>query len=117
MSFDSALLYSFLLVFVRCSAMLLVSPMFGAQNSPMLAWWTVRSTDGTHGMIITFARSYETMPPLGYVSIPGIRTGIISLIGGLSLLALQIAAPVMAVSMIVDAGLGIVNKAVPQMQA
>src|SRR5579862_4213232 len=35
MSFDSALLYSFLLVFVRCSAMLLTSPMFGAQNSPL----------------------------------------------------------------------------------
>src|SRR5690349_5299798 len=35
MTFDPALLFAFLLVFVRCSAMLLSSPMFGAQNTPV----------------------------------------------------------------------------------
>jgi len=34
----------------------------------------------------------------------------------LSLLALQMAAPVLGVSMVLDAALGMINKAVPQMQ-
>lgn len=210
MSVDSALLYSFLLVFVRCSAMLLVSPMFGAQNTPlqvrifttlaiagaltlviepsigpaptelytlagavlkealagiligtfmsfvlqaaqmggaiidmqmglsmsqelnpitgvpvtvisqfkyMLALVIFLSMNCHHQMILVFARSYQTMPALTYDSIPAVRTGIVGFVGELSLLALQLAAPVMAVSLIVDAGLGIVNKAVPQVQA
>ncbi len=210
MSFDSALLYAFLLVFVRCSAMLLVSPMFGAQNSPLqVRIFTTLAIAGAltfalkpaigpvptqlyglagavtkealaglligmfmafvlqaaqmggsiidmqmglsmsqelnpltgvpvtvvsqfkyllalviflcmnchHQMIIAFARSYETMPALSYDTLPALRTGLASLIGNLSLLALQMAAPVIAVSLIVDAGLGIVNKAVPQIQA
>lgn len=210
MAFDSALLYSFLLVFIRCSAMLLVSPMFGAQNSPvqvrifttlaiagaltcalkptigpaptelyalaaavlkealaglligtfmslvlqaaqmagsiidiqmglsmsqemnpitgvpvsviaqfkyMLALVIFLSMNCHHQMIIAFARSYETMPVLSYETIPTLRTSAVGFVGELSLLALQMAAPVLAVSMIVDAGLGIVNKAVPQIQA
>lgn len=210
MAFDSALLYSFLLVFIRCSAMLLVSPIFGAQNTPiqvrifttlaiagaltcvlqpqigpapadvyalaaavlkealaglligtfmslvlqaaqmagsiidlqmglgmsqalnpltgvsvtvisqfkfMLALVVFLSMDCHHQMIVAFARSYETMPALGYEALPAIQKGIVALITQLSLLALQMAAPVLAVSMIVDAGLAIVSKAVPQMQA
>lgn len=210
MSLDTALLYSFLLVFVRCSAMLLVSPMFGAQNSPlqirifttlaiagaltcalkptigpaptemymlaasvlkealaglligtfmslvlqaatmagaivdmqmglsmsqelnpltgvsvtvisqfkyMLALVVFLSMKCHHQMILAFARSYETMPPLSYDSIPALKEGAVTLVTSLSLLALQMAAPIMAVSLIVDAGLGIVNKAVPQVQA
>src|ERR1044071_5755630 len=35
MSLDSALLWAFLLVFVRCSATMLSSPIFGAQSTPM----------------------------------------------------------------------------------
>ncbi len=34
-SIDAALFYAFLLVFVRCSAMLLMSPVFGAENVPV----------------------------------------------------------------------------------
>jgi flagellar biosynthesis protein FliR len=210
MAFDPALFYAFILVFIRCSAMLLVSPMFGAQNSPvqvrifttlaiagaltcalkpaigplpgdiysmaaavlkevvaglligtfmslvlqgaqmagsiidmqmglsmsqtlnpltgvpvtvvsqfkyMLALVIFLSMDCHHLMIIAFAKSYETMPPLSYESIPAIQTGMVALLVQLSLIALQLAAPVLAVSLIVDAGLGIVSKAVPQMQA
>lgn len=210
MSFDSALLYSFLLVFVRCSAMLLVSPLFGAQNTPlqvrifttlaiagaltcalrpeigpppielyamgaailkealaglliglfmalvlqaaqmggaiidvqmglglsqtlnpltgvpvtvvsqfkyMLAVVVFLSINAHHTMILAFAQSYHTMPPLGYAALPAVKTGMVEMVTQLSLLALQLAAPVLAVSMIVDAGLSIVNKAVPQMQA
>ncbi len=35
MPIDASLLFGFLLVFVRCSAMLLSSPVFGAQNTPV----------------------------------------------------------------------------------
>ena len=210
MHFDATLLFAFLLVFVRCSAMLFASPMFGAQNTPlqvrifttlaiagaltcalkpsigpvpadmymfaaailkellaglligvfmslvlfaaqmagavidldmglslsqefspltgmnvtvvaqfkyMLALVLFLTMDCHHQMILAFARSYQTMPALGYDSIPAVRTGIVAMIGSLSLLSLQMAAPVIAVSLIVDAGLGIVNKAVPQIQA
>ncbi len=207
---NEALLFSFLLVFIRCGAMLLASPMFGAQNTPlpvrifttlsiaaaltcalnpaaghvpgdmyvllgavfreamtglllglfmslvlqaaqmagsvidlqmglgmsqalnpltgvpvtvlsqfkyMLSLVIFLSIDGHHLMIITFAKSYTSMPPLTYVSIPALQAGIGSFIGDLCLLAIQMAAPVLAVSLIVDAGLGIVSKAVPQVQA
>ncbi len=210
MNFDSALLFSFLLVFVRCSAMMLASPLFGAQNTPlqvrifttlaiagaltcvlkpsigpppadlyafagavtkealaglligsfmslvllaaqmagsvidlqmglgmsqamnpltgvpvtvlsqfkfMLALVVFLSMDCHHTMIVAFARSYDSMPALAYDGLPAIKNGFIGLLGQLTLLALQMAAPVLAVSLIVDAGLGIVNKAVPQMQA
>lgn len=210
MAFDSALLYSFLLVFIRCSAMLLTSPIFGAQNTPvqvrifttlaiagaltcalrpsigplpqdtyalvcavvkealaglligsfmslmlqaaqmggsiidmqmglsmsqalnpltgvpvtvisqfkfLLALVLFLTMNCHHQMIIAFARSYDAMPPLTYEALPAVREGITTLIGQLSMLALQMAAPVLAVSMIVDAGLSIVSKAVPQMQA
>jgi flagellar biosynthetic protein FliR len=210
MTFDSALLFSFLVVFVRCSAMLLVSPMFGAQNSPiqirvfttlaiagaltcalkpsigpaptevysfaaailkealagiligtfmsfvlqaaqmagsiidmqmglsmsqalnpltgvpvtvisqfkyLLALVIFLSMNCHHQMIIAFAKSYETMPALSYATLPALKSGLASLLGDLCLLAVQMAAPVLAVSMIVDAGLSIVSKAVPQMQA
>jgi flagellar biosynthetic protein FliR len=210
MAFDSALLYAFLLVFIRCSAMLLVSPIFGAQNTPVqVRIFTTLAIAGAltcvlkpaigpipadlyemvaavlkealaglligsfmslmlqaaqmggaiidmqmglamsqslnpltgvpvtvisqfkfllslvlfltmnchHQMILAFAHSYEAMPALGYDTLPAVRDGIVTLITQLSLLALQMAAPVLAVSMIVDAGLAIVSKAVPQMQA
>ena len=35
MTLDGSLVFGFLLVFVRCSAMLLSSPVFGAQNTPV----------------------------------------------------------------------------------
>lgn len=207
---NEALLYSFLLVFTRCGAMLLASPMFGAQNTPlpvrifttlsiaaaltcalnpaaghlpkdmyfllgsvfkealtgllmgmfmslvlqaaqmagsiidlqmglsmsqtlnpltgvpvtvlsqfkyMLSLVVFLSLDGHHLMIIAFARSYDSMPPISYDTIPALKAGMGSFIGKLCLLALQMSAPVLAVSLIVDAGLGIVSKAVPQVQA
>jgi len=88
-----------------------------SQFKYMLALVLFLSMNCHHQMILAFARSYETMPALTYDSIPAVRSGIVSLVGSLSLLALQMAAPVIAVSMIVDAGLGMVNKAVPQIQA
>lgn len=210
MTFDEGLLFAFLLVFIRCSAMLLSSPVFGAQNTPlpirilttlaisaaltcalqpkvgpvpqdlyqmvaavateavagliiglfmqlalqaalmagalldtqiglgmsqtlnpiagvpvaviaqykfMLAVVVFLSINGHHVMLQAFARSYELMPTLGGETIANLHQGYLGLLGQISLLSLTIAAPVLAVSLVVDAALGIVSKAVPQMQA
>ncbi|HMS54988.1 MAG TPA: flagellar biosynthetic protein FliR [Fimbriimonadaceae bacterium] len=207
MSLDAAFLYAFLVVFVRCSAMLMVSPMFGAQSTPlpirifttlsisgaltlalkpsvgpvpsglyelatavlheaiigvllgslaalimqaaqmggafldlqiglgssqimnpvegvpvsvvsqfknMLCLVLFLGIDGHHVMLNAFAASFQSAP--GGADWMLIQQNVVSLVGEMSLIALQIAAPVAAVSFVVDAALGIVNKAVPQMQ-
>lgn len=209
MSIDATLFYAFLLVFLRCSAMLLVSPMFGAQNLPlqirifatmalaavltfvakaqigpppqdlysfamavghelvaglligsfislvlqgaqmagafidlemglgmsqtlnpisgvpvtvmaqfkyMLGLVIFLSIDAHHVMLRLFVSSYHSMPAPTVGMLPGLQSSFIDLVTQLSLLALQVAAPVVAVSIIVDAALGVIGKAVPQMQ-
>jgi flagellar biosynthesis protein FliR len=208
MSFDSGLLWAFLLVFVRCGAALMSSPIFGAQSTPvsirvmttlsisaalvfalspasravpqslgelvlavgneaacglligaftsmaimavqfagslldlnvglgmsqvmnpvtgvpssvmaqfktMLALIIFLGIQGHHFVIQAFAKSYETMPVLGAVHAGAIHDGFLALMGQMSILALQIAAPVAAVGFIVDMAMGVVNRAVPQM--
>ncbi len=210
MNYDSALLFAFMLVFVRCSAMMLASPVFGAQSTPVqirvLTTFAISAAltaiiqpkigpvptdmygfvssviqellaglligmfmslamqvaliagaicdlqvglsmsqamnpitgvsvtvlsqfkfllgvviflqiDAHHMLIELFVRSYQTVPSLSMSSVPAVQAGLLHLLGTVFLLALQIAAPVMAVSFVVDAGLGIINRAVPQMQA
>ncbi len=207
---DVALMFAFLLVFVRCSAMLLASPIFGAQTTPlqvrifttlaiagaltvavspslgpapqdlyslalavaqeavaglllgafmslalqvaqlagsimdfevglgasqtlnpvegvsvtvlsqykfMLGVVVFLSMNGHHLMIQAFVRSYGAMPALTMQSLPAIQDGLVHMLGAVFLLAVQIAAPVIGVSFLVDIGLGLVNRAVPQMQA
>lgn len=209
MAFDAAFMFSFLCVFVRCSAMFLASPVFGSQSTPvairvmtcmaisgaltfalgksvgpppaelytfimtvmqevivglligafmslvlqaaqmagslidtqmglgmsqilnpingisstvisqfkyMLAVVVFLSINGHHMMLQAFVKSYTDMPGMSMENLPILKDGIVSLISQLSLLSLQMAAPVLGVSMIVDAALGIINKAVPQMQ-
>jgi flagellar biosynthesis protein FliR len=209
LAIDAALIFSFLCVFVRCSAMFLSSPIFGSQGTPVhirimtclaisgsltlalsqkigpppadlysfvmaiahevlaglligtfmsfvlqsaqmagalvdgqmglgmsqilnpingisstvisqfkyfLAVVVFLSINGHHLMLKAFAQSYGNIPGLSMEHLPAMREGIVSLMGQLSLLALQMAAPVLGVSLVVDAALGIINKAVPQMQ-
>lgn len=203
---DEALLFAFLLVFLRCSAMMLTSPIFGAQNTPlqirifttfsisgaltfalaphmgpvpkdiyalaaaslqecvaglllgsfvnlalqaaqmagaimdlssglamsqevnpitgvpvtilsqfkfMLAIIVFLSANGHHLMLQAFAQSYQAVPNLTPAVISQSAIGLIT---SVSLLAVQIATPVLGASMIVDAALSLVSKAVPQMQ-
>ncbi|MCO5297980.1 MAG: flagellar biosynthetic protein FliR [Fimbriimonadaceae bacterium] len=210
MRFDEPMLFAFLLVFVRCSAMLVTSPVFGAQNTPlpvrilttlsisgamtlalkpngieppgdlyllaaavtheafagvvigmflqlvlqaalmagalldlqaglgmsqtlnpvsgvsatvlsqykfMLAVVVFLAVNGHHVMLQAFADSYKALPSAGTQGLQILQDHLLLAIGRMSLVALQIAAPVMAVGMVVDASLGVVNKAVPQMQA
>lgn len=209
MAIDAAFMFSFLCVFVRCSAMFLSSPIFGSQSTPvsirvmtslaisgaltfalgknigpppqdtytlvmtvghevvaglligsfmsfvlqsaqiagglidtqmglgmsqilnpvngvsstviaqfkyMLAVVVFLSMNGHHLMLNAFAMSYGEMPGLSMEHLPALKDGIVGLVSQLMLLGLQMAAPVLGVSLIVDAALGIINKAVPQMQ-
>jgi len=208
-AFNEALLFSFLCVFVRCSAMFLTSPIFSAQSTPlqvrifttlaisgaltvalgpkigpppadmytfvmaivhealaglligsfmslvlqaaqmagtlidtqmglgmsqvlnpingisstvisqfkyMLAAVVFLCINGHHLMLQAFAQSYGDMPGLTMSHLPQMKDSLVGLFGSLSILAIQMAAPVLGVSLVVDAALGIVNKAVPQMQ-
>lgn len=206
---DSALFWAFLVVFVRCSAMLLASPVFGAQNTPlqirvfstlaiagaltvviqpkigpvpqdqyalvltlgneilaglvlgmfvsiaftafqmagamldlqvglgashvinpatgvpstllaqykyMLATVVFFAMSGHHVLFKAFTQSYQVLPSFGTAQFGSMQGTIVDLVTNACLLALQIAAPVAAVGIIVDAAMGIVNRAVPQMQ-
>ena len=206
MSFDAVFLFSFAMVFIRCSAMLLSSPLFGSQNTPvqirifttlaisaaltmvvqpdigkppvdlygllsfatqeavaglligsfislalqaaqiagaimdtqlglsmsqvlnpvngisvtvlsqfkhMLAVVVLFNANGHHTMIQAFAHSYTAMPTL---SLAAVTSGLAQMLSSVCLLAVQIAAPVLGVSLVIDAAMGVINKAVPQMQ-
>jgi flagellar biosynthesis protein FliR len=210
MKIDAALFYSFLLVFVRCSAMLLSSPMFSAQNTPVririlitvaisgaltlainpsqssppadmysfvaavanealagllmgaffslvlhaasiagafldlqmglgmsqalnpmtgvpvtiisqfkyfLCLVVFLTVDAHHIMLQAFSQSYTALPVIDGPTLEGMKESFVGLLGRMSLLALQMAAPVAAVSVVVDAAFGIINRAVPQMHA
>ena len=208
MSFDAGLIFAFLLVFVRCSAMFLSAPLFSSPNLPlririlaavvvsaaltaalrpvlpappanmymfaavianevlagliigvfvqivllaaemggafmdlqvglsmshvlnpatgqpstvlsqfkyMLALVVFLSVNGHHVMLGAFVKSFEVMPTISGGTLAALQENQLILLGQLSLIALQIATPVLAVSILVDAALGIMNKAVPQM--
>ncbi|HVL40422.1 MAG TPA: flagellar biosynthetic protein FliR [Fimbriimonadaceae bacterium] len=88
-----------------------------AQYKFMLASVLFLAMNGHHIMLQAFAESYRVMPSFGLQSLPALQESIVSLVGQISLLAIQMAAPVLAVSLVVDAALGVVTKAVPQVHA
>jgi flagellar biosynthetic protein FliR len=86
-----------------------------AQFKTMLGLVVFLGIQGHHFVIQAFVKSYEAMPTISAQSIGAVQTGLLAMVGEMSLLALQIAAPVAAVALIVDTAMGIVNRAVPQM--
>jgi flagellar biosynthesis protein FliR len=73
--------------------------------------------DAHHLMLGSFLHSYQTMPTLTASMLPHLESSLVDLVASMTMLALQMAAPVAAVSFVVDAALGLVNRAVPQMPA
>lgn len=71
--------------------------------------------DAHHLMLGAFLQSYQSMPTLSADLMVPMQESLVGLLGQMTLLALQMAAPVAAVSIVVDAALGLVNRAVPQM--
>jgi flagellar biosynthetic protein FliR len=83
-----------------------------AQFKFMLSVVIFMSMDGHHILIRALVDSYGATPDLGQL-----ETGVVKLVGAIFTIALQIALPTMGVGMLVDGALGLVNRAVPQMQA
>ncbi len=73
--------------------------------------------DAHHLMLGSFLQSYHTLPTISASMMAGLQDSLVGLVASMTLLALQMAAPVAAVSFVVDAALGLVNRAVPQMPA
>lgn len=83
-----------------------------AQFKYMLALIIFVTVDAHHTVIEALVASYSAAP----LRPETMAMAVTNLMQSFSLLAIQIAAPLLAVSFVVDAALGLVNKAVPTMQ-
>lgn len=86
-----------------------------SQFKYMLGVVVFLSANAHHAMITALVESYQHAPVLSD-HLPAIQSSVVQFLGTMCLLAVQIAAPVTAVSLVVDAALGLIAKAVPQMQ-
>lgn len=83
-----------------------------AQFKFMLSVVVFMAMDGHHIMIRALVDSFGVTPNLG-----ALQTSFVQLVAAMFTIALQIALPTIGVGMLVDGALGMVNRAVPQMQA
>ncbi len=80
-----------------------------------LATLTMLSLDLHHGMLLGFARTFEVLPlGSGHLS-PSLFEQMIPRISAIFMIALQMAAPVMAVSFAITVFFAVMGRAVPQM--
>jgi len=86
-----------------------------AEYKHLLATVVFLCANGHHLMLAALARSFQVAPSWGWHHMEALQTGGVALLAHLALIALQIAAPVLGVSILVDTAFGVVNKAVPQM--
>jgi flagellar biosynthetic protein FliR len=94
------------------------NPLNGVQSTlishlkAMLSITIFLCLDAHHQLILAFVGSYRAFPSFGQI-----EPNLVHLLSETMMLALQIAAPVMGVSLVVDASLGLLARAVPQMMA
>ncbi|MBI1333403.1 MAG: flagellar biosynthetic protein FliR [Armatimonadetes bacterium] len=86
------------------------------QFKMMLGTMIFLSMDGHHMVIRAIIQSYKVAPTLTASDLGILQSGILHLLTNFMLLSLQIAAPVLGVSIIIDAALGLMSKALPQLQ-
>lgn len=97
------------------------NPMLGQTASPIGQFKFLLGTvillllNGHHLMFNALVMSYG-VESISLTSLGGMIESLTSMLGSLMYLALQIAAPVAAVTVIIDVATGLVNKAVPQTQ-
>jgi flagellar biosynthetic protein FliR len=84
-----------------------------AQFKVMLCAVLLFITGGHHLLIRAAASSYTVMP-LRTDALPATA---VEMVAGMFLVAMQLAAPVLAVTFLIDVALGVMTRAVPQMQA
>ncbi len=80
-----------------------------------LATLTMLTLDLHHGMLLGFARTFEVLPIGGGHLSPSLFEFVISRTAGIFKIALQMAAPVMAVSFAITVFFAVMGRAVPQM--
>lgn len=99
-----------------------INPVNGVQSSVlsqykfMLGVVVFLSANGHHVLIQALIHSYDAAPMTAQ-TIPTLKDSLVVLLGQMFLIAMQIAAPVLGVGFLIDAALGLMNRAVPQMQA
>lgn len=86
------------------------------QFKVMLATMIFLSMNGHHMVIQAIVQSYKVAPTLTISDLGLLQTGVVHLLSQFMLLSIQIAAPVLGVSLILDAALGMMSKALPQLQ-
>jgi flagellar biosynthetic protein FliR len=97
----------------------LFNPTMGGMATPiaqfkfMLGVVLVLLLNGHHLMFQALVQSYSLQGG-GIPDSQAMLLGVVALLGQLMLLAIQIAAPVVAVTVVIDVAAGLVNKAVPQ---
>ncbi len=72
--------------------------------------------NGHHQVFQAFVKSYELGTVLTEAGLPRLELGFVQYITKITLLAIQIAAPVVGICLLVDISAGVINKSVPQMQ-
>ena len=80
-----------------------------------LATLTMLALDLHHGMLLGFARTFEVLPIGGGHLSASLFELVISRTSGIFVIALQIAAPVMAVSFAITVFFAVMGRAIPQM--
>lgn len=99
----------------------LFNPATGSQSTPIgqFKFWLglviIFLVNGHHAMFQAFYASYNLPGVIGGDPVSVVAAGA-QTFGQLMMLAVQIAAPVIAVTVVVDVAAGLVNKAVPQTQ-
>jgi len=86
------------------------------QFKMMLGTMIFLAMDGHHQVIHAIVGSYKVAPTLTASDLGILHSGIMGLMSHFMMLSLQIAAPVLGVSIIIDAALGLMSKALPQLQ-
>lgn len=99
-----------------------LNPVLGIQVSvigqfkTMLALMCFLAMNGHHLVIQAIVKSYQTSPTLTSHHLGLIHNGLLTMMTQGLMIAIQISLPVLGVSMIVDAALGLMTKALPQLQ-
>lgn len=99
----------------------LFNPQSGGSSTPVghfkfwLALVLIFLVNGHQMMFQAFMQSYQMTTNMEAIQVGFVDAGI-RMFGSLLMIALQIGAPVLAVTMIIDVAAGIINKAVPQAQ-
>lgn len=98
-----------------------IDPTSGTTVSVFGKWYTLVATSvflaigGAQLLVGGVVRSFELVPPFGAIDVDALILGVTDAAGDLMLVAVQIAAPLLAALIVTDITMGLISRAVPQM--